>query len=134
MNDTTRQLGGAVGVAVLGTIMNNIYVRGVTTLQTALPQLPAEAQEAISSSIQAAHIVANDPRMPAAARELIISTSNQAFVDGMGSAMFIGALVMAGAALLALILLPAESKRMQDEHEILVEDANASAVPVTSGD
>jgi EmrB/QacA subfamily drug resistance transporter len=134
MNDTTRQLGGAVGVAVLGTIMNNYYMQGISTLKTALPQLPAEVHEAISSSIQAAHIVANNPQVPAEARDLIISTSNQAFVTGMNSAMLIGALVMAGAAVLALVLLPAEAKRMQDEHEIRVEDANASAVPATSGD
>lgn len=134
MNDTTRQLGGALGVAVLGTIMNNSYVQGVNTLKTVLPELPATAYNAISSSIQAAHMVANNPQMPAAARDLIINTSNQAFVDGMGSAMFVGALVMAGAALLALVLLPAKAQRMPDEHEITAESPNPSVVPATSGD
>src|SRR5690606_28225644 len=40
MNDTTRQLGGALGVAVLGTIMNNAYQKGISGLHTVLPQLP----------------------------------------------------------------------------------------------
>jgi hypothetical protein len=66
MNDTTRQLGGAMGVAVLGTIMNNTYLRGVESLKTALPIMPQEAFDFIASSIQAAHIVAADSRVPPA--------------------------------------------------------------------
>lgn len=134
MNDTTRQLGGALGIAVLGTAMNTIYMQGVSTLKTDLPQLPAAAFDTISSSIQAAHIVANNPQMPTAARDLIISTSNQAFVNGMNNAMLIGALVMFGASLLALALLPAVPTRIKDEHDIETETAPGVVVPATSGD
>jgi hypothetical protein len=118
----------------LGTVLNNLYMQGVNTLHTDLPQLPAAAFDAISSSIQAAHIVANNPQMPTAARDVIINTSNQAFVNGMGNAMFIGALVMFTAAGLALVLLPAVAKRMEDEHELAAEAANVEVIPVASGD
>ncbi|MEO8608576.1 MAG: MFS transporter [Chloroflexota bacterium] len=134
MNDTTRQLGGALGVAVLGTVLNNLYVQGVSTLHTDLPQLPAAAFDAISNSIQAAHIVANNPQMPTAARDVIINTSNQAFVTGMDNAMFIGAMVMFAAALLALALLPAVATRLEDEHELAAEAAAGVVMPATSGD
>ena len=43
MNDTTRQLGGALGVAILGTVMNNVYLNEIEALRTALPQLPQQA-------------------------------------------------------------------------------------------
>lgn len=134
MNDTTRQLGGAVGVATLGTVMNSIYMQGVSTLKTDLPQLPTQAFDAISSSIQAAHIVADNPQMPTAARDLIISTANQAFVNGMNNAMLIGALVMFAASALALFLLPAVATRMKDEHELEAELEQVEVVPAPSGD
>ena len=35
MNDTTRELGAALGIAVLGTFMNNTYINGVQSIQTA---------------------------------------------------------------------------------------------------
>jgi EmrB/QacA subfamily drug resistance transporter len=127
MNDTTRQLGGALGVAVLGTIMNNVYQRGVSGLHLELPQLPETAYEAISSSIQAAHIVANNPSVPETVREVIIRTTDAAFITGMNQAMFIGALIMLGSAIFALVFLPAQATRIE-------EDAPAAeAVPVVAG-
>jgi EmrB/QacA subfamily drug resistance transporter len=133
MNDTTRQLGGALGVAVLGTIMNNAYLQGISTLRTDLPLLPDAAYEAIASSIQAAHIVANNPAVPAAAHDIIVNTANHAFIAGMNEGMFIGALIMFGASLFALVFLPAYAKRMDDE-EIPAEAAGIPASAVPSGD
>ena len=55
MNDTTRQLGGALGVAVLGTVLNQIYI----TRLNGIGNLLSPAQLASSeNSVQAAHIVA----------------------------------------------------------------------------
>jgi EmrB/QacA subfamily drug resistance transporter len=131
MNDTTRQLGGALGVAVLGTIMNNAYQKGISGLHTVLPQLPETAYEAISSSIQAAHIVANNPAVPESAREVIISTANDAFILGMNEAMLVGSLIMAAAAVFALLFLPAQATRIPDD-EVPAEVAPV-AVQVASG-
>ncbi len=134
MNDTTRQLGGALGVAVLGTFMNNTYLSGVSSLKSMMSLLPPEAYGYVSSSIQAAHIVANNPDMPAVIGNRIIEVSNQAFVSGMDDAMFIGALIMFGAAALALILLPAQARRLEDDED---ETRAPEVVPVpipSSGD
>jgi predicted MFS family arabinose efflux permease len=58
MNDTTRLLGGALGVAVLGTIMNNLYIAKINdTLSGALSSSP-QLLEAARSSIQGAHFAA----------------------------------------------------------------------------
>ncbi|RMF81340.1 MAG: DHA2 family efflux MFS transporter permease subunit [Chloroflexi bacterium] len=106
MNDTTREIGGAMGVAVLGTILNNIYIDRVGELVTQLPALPEAALEAVTESIQAAHIVAASPQVPEQAATLIVNTANSAFVEGMTDAMFIGAVIMIASGVFALVALP----------------------------
>jgi hypothetical protein len=125
MNDTTRQLGGAFGVAVLGTIANQAYMHGVETLRTTLPIPEAFAQQAelafqgISSSIQGAHMVATSlaetPLVPPDVPQMIIDTANQAFVLGMNNAMLIGSIIMICTAVLTYFILPAHVRRSQDE-------------------
>ncbi len=114
MNDTTRQLGGALGVAILGTFANAQYLAGVSNLKQQIPLMPDAGMEAIKSSIQAAHFVANDPRA-ALFKDVILKTVDTAFVDGMTHAMMVGAIVMFGGALFALVFLPAVAKRMEDD-------------------
>ena len=129
MNDTTRQLGGALGVAILGTFANSQYLAGVSDLQKQIPLMPAEGMEAIKSSIQAAHFVANDPRA-ALFKDQILKTVDTAFVNGMTHAMMIGAVVMFGGALFALVFLPAIAVRLADD-----DVPAAIGTPVTvSGD
>ncbi len=114
MNDTTRQLGGALGVAILGTFANSQYLAGVSNLKAQIPLMPDEGMEAIKSSIQAAHFVANDPRA-ALFKDVILKTVDTAFVDGMSHAMMVGAIVMFAGALFALVFLPAVATRMEDD-------------------
>lgn len=106
MNDTTRQLGGALGVAVLGTVLNGTYRTGIEKLINTLTMLPEQARDAISQSIQGAHIVAHQPQVPPIMSNLIINTTNIAFIDGMRQALFVGTAVMVLAALVALVTLP----------------------------
>ncbi len=106
MNDTTRELGTALGVAVLGTFMNNIYITGVKGSLQLIPGLPKELIEATSSSIQAAHAIAAMPQVPKIMGTLIVSTANQSFVNGMTHAMMVGAIIMACSAVFVLITLP----------------------------
>jgi EmrB/QacA subfamily drug resistance transporter len=103
MNDTTRQLGGALGVAVLGALMNGAYRNAVTHLKT-VPGVSAGMLDAILGSIQSAHIVAQKTSADLAA--VIVQTSNQAYVDGMREALLIGSIVMFVAAVAARLLLP----------------------------
>ncbi|MBZ0294837.1 MAG: hypothetical protein K8L99_19900, partial [Anaerolineae bacterium] len=114
MNDTTRQLGGALGVAVLGTILNSTYLRDIQgLLGTLSPVAPQAALDAISSSIQGAHAVATNTQVPipAAIAQNIIDTANNAFVVGMSEALLIGGLIMLVAAGLTLLILPAQVRR-----------------------
>ena len=54
MNDTTRELGGALGIAILGSIMTSAYNSDVKTKLETLTQIPAEAKEHLSDSLAVA--------------------------------------------------------------------------------
>lgn len=124
MNDTVRELGGALGVAILGSILNDHYREGVSGLGQQLPMIPAERLAAVESGIQAAHIVADFAPVPAAT-QLITDTANTAFVDGMNAAMWVAMVVMAGALVFVLAFLP--NKVQSAEEEPSADEANASA-------
>lgn len=132
MNDTTRQLGGALGVAVLGTVMANTYGSMVDAIP-GIAQMPAQALAGIESSIQGAHMVA--AQAPAAFQQAIIDGSNNAFVTGMNDAMFVAGFIMAAAAVITFILLPAVIRpSTEDDDREAAEQAEAdrqfSGVPV----
>lgn len=116
MNDMTRQLGGALGIAVLGTILNSVYRAAVQPLVESLPAaMPEAGREAILRSIQGAHLVAE--QIPAAFQstaDQIIVASSQGFLDGMKQALIIGAVVMFLSSLIALTFLPAIVRRSED--------------------
>ncbi len=58
LNDTTRLFGGALGVAVLGTIMNDIYEARINdALASSLSSSP-QLLDAVRGSIQGAHLAA----------------------------------------------------------------------------
>ncbi|MBN2074562.1 MAG: MFS transporter [Dehalococcoidales bacterium] len=104
MNDTNRQVGGALGVAVLGTLMNSTYIAKIKEVSW-FGQLTDRLVEAIRSSIQGAHIAAQnvpDGRLS----EMIINEANAAFTSGVSNALTIAAIIMAASAVVALIVLP----------------------------
>lgn len=102
MDTTNQTVGMVLGVAVLGAIMNGIYLDKVASVASALPE---GAGEAVRSSIQGAHITAAE--LPEDTAQLIVSTSNEAFTSGMVEAMLVGAIVMVGALLIVWRILPA---------------------------
>jgi EmrB/QacA subfamily drug resistance transporter len=116
MNDTTREIGGALGVAVLGTVMNNTYLGQVASLRA---QLPPEAYGAVSSSIQGAHAVAHQIGGPISG--VIVDLANKAFASGMANAMLIATFVMVGAALFTLRVLPTQIRCIEPECQEEVE-------------
>jgi hypothetical protein len=120
MNDTTRQVGGALGVAVLGTVMNDIYIDRIASLKRSLAMMPDEVFGVIESSIQAAHGVAANlpgflarenvpipPERIAVVQDQIVQTSNEAFVAGMSDALVVASILMFAAAALTFVFLPA---------------------------
>lgn len=101
VNDTTRQVGGALGVAILGSLAAGSYAAAMGPLTGGLPP---EAAAAVRDSVAGASAVAAS--IGGAAGELILDTARQAFVDAMGWTSLLGAgFALAGTAL-ALAFLP----------------------------
>jgi EmrB/QacA subfamily drug resistance transporter len=84
LNDTSREIGGAVGVALLGSILSSGYR---SAIGPALEGLPPELAEPASEGIGAAFGVAQGAGEQAPA---IIAAAKEAFVAGWVRAMWIG--------------------------------------------
>ena len=113
-NDTTRELGGALGVAVLGSVMASRYT---SEIAGSLGALPAPARSAASSSLGGATVAARD--LGGTAGDQLLDAARQAWMSGLRLAMIVGAIIIAGAALFAFIALPDQA---DDDPEFAVDD------------
>ena len=106
MNDTNRQIGGALGVAILGTLLNSSYAKSIDKIVWPSP-LPPQALTAIRGSVQGAQIVAGSVKVQSAPlAQFIVSQANQAFTSSMDHTLLIAAIIMAVAAVVVLVILP----------------------------
>ncbi len=103
VNDTTREVGGSLGVAVLGSLLASRY-RAALVLD---PSVPVAATRAAHDSLGAALGVA--AQAPGATGAVIAETARQAFVDSMGLVFLVAAAVAAGTSLLVLKVMPART-------------------------
>ena len=102
INDTVRMVGGALGVAVLGSILSSRYS---SDMASAVQGLPAPAAHAARESLGAALHVAAQSGNPALA-----GAAKNAFVGGMTGAIWIAAAIAVAGAIVALIALPARER------------------------
>jgi EmrB/QacA subfamily drug resistance transporter len=131
INDTTRLLGGTLGVAIIGSVYTSLYASRLTA---ALPAaLPAALTRSAHASIGAALAVAGALRH---AGHTTLATgvhdaATSAFFHGFSTANFVAAGVAAAGAIMALALLPAQpSLRAVDSEDRrgLVAPATVSAL------
>jgi EmrB/QacA subfamily drug resistance transporter len=99
VNDTTRQVGGAFGVAVLGSILSSAYADRLSDSQPG-PGLPDGATDGLAGALAVA------ARMPGDAGTALAAAAKEAFVQGMDVTVATGALVVAVGAVLTWWLLP----------------------------
>jgi EmrB/QacA subfamily drug resistance transporter len=114
MNNTTRQVGAALGVAILGSILNATYLARIDAVSWPA-QLPAQALEAIRSSVQGAHIVAQQVPVPQLS-QMIIDQSNEAFTAGAAHALLVSAIVLAVTAVITFFILPSRVRGPREEN------------------
>jgi DHA2 family multidrug resistance protein-like MFS transporter len=113
MNNTTRQVGAALGVAILGTILNTTYIMKIDAVKWPV-QLPVQAMEAIRKSIYGAQIVAqNVPNSQLS--QMIITQSKEAFVAGSDHALMIAAAIMVVSSIVTLLILPSRVRSPENE-------------------
>jgi EmrB/QacA subfamily drug resistance transporter len=95
VNDTTRELGGALGVAVLGSLLASKFT---DALPASISQLPEAAQTAVRSSLGGALGVANS--LPPAVGDPLEAAAKNAYVDAMSLAMVAAAVVVLATAVM----------------------------------
>ncbi|KQR96539.1 MFS transporter [Williamsia sp. Leaf354] len=94
VNDTTREFGGALGVAVLGSALSSVYAAAVVDSPT-LAGLPEPVRAAAETSVMAGVEVARG--VPAQFSEPVLAAVRDAFVDGLHQSVW----VAVGTALIA---------------------------------
>jgi EmrB/QacA subfamily drug resistance transporter len=102
VNDTTRELGGTLGVAVVGSVFASLYAAGFDGAPAAL----AGAAEPASDSIGAAFVIANELGGPGGEALRALATSG--FYDGLAAGCLVAAGVCFAGALMVLAMLPSE--------------------------
>lgn len=101
ISETGSELGGALGIALLGSLGTAIYRADV---DGALPAtVPAEASQEIRDTLGGA--VDASTRLPGEAGGAVLDTAYAAFIDGMQAVGVISAIVTATVAVLAAVLL-----------------------------
>ncbi|MGA9278153.1 MFS transporter, partial [Ilumatobacter sp.] len=101
MNDTTRELGGALGVAVLGSILTSQYTSGISA---AVSTLPEEARGIANSGLSGALMVSG--HTGGGGGDSLAAAATQAFLDGFSVAAIVASAVLLAAAIAARFLLP----------------------------
>jgi EmrB/QacA subfamily drug resistance transporter len=115
VNDTTRELGGALGVAVLGSVLTSVYKSNLHV--EALHLLPAQAAQATASLGGALGVQHLGP---------VAEAAKSAFMDGMSAAAIAGAVVTALATLLAWRFIPRD-------HELAMQHDVYEVIPAEVG-
>ncbi len=101
MNDVVRQVGGAFGVAIIGSVINSVYSDRMTG---ATAGLPPQAAGPAGDSVGAA--LAVSAQLGGETGTLLISAARSAFVDAMGIAALLAAAVAFAGALLVRRFMP----------------------------
>ncbi|QXE34517.1 MFS transporter [Streptomyces sp. GMY02] len=99
--ETGQEFGGALGMAVLGSLGTAVYRRDLA--DSASAGLPADALETARETLGGATVVA--AQLPGKAGESLLGLAQEAFVHGMRIASAGGALLLIAAAVLAATLL-----------------------------
>ncbi|WP_245689781.1 hypothetical protein [Streptomyces chattanoogensis] len=91
MNDTTREVGSAIGIALMGSVYGSHYR---DALPSSIDQLPPHAAESVRDSAAAGLQVAQQagPQGPALAQAV-----KDAFISGLSASLVVAVIVLAGA-------------------------------------
>jgi EmrB/QacA subfamily drug resistance transporter len=119
MNDVSRELGGALGIAVLGSLLNTAYRTGV---EQHTSTLPAALADNARGSLGAAQAISQRLGAPD-----IANHANNAFVHGISLALVTGAVTLIAGAIFVALRAPGRA-----EYKAEVGEAVPDLVPAES--
>jgi EmrB/QacA subfamily drug resistance transporter len=118
VNDTTRLIGGTLGVAVIGSVFSSLYQRRITYELAGTP-LPHPALDTVKESLQGGLAVAqhlNERGSPLG--DTVQSVTTNAFLHGLHAGCVVAAVVAAVGAIATAIALPS---RPPGEETVVVD-------------
>jgi EmrB/QacA subfamily drug resistance transporter len=129
VNDATRELGGTLGVAVIGSVFASLYIHGLEASPAAavVPAgVLAQSKESVGAALLGArHLAASDPH----AAGLLTQAARHAFFDGFQAGCLVAAGVALVGAVFVAVVLPARPTEVP-EPEPLDSALSAAASPV----
>ena len=90
VNDVSRELGGALGIATIGSVVSSLYRSNIDTALVGI--VPAEVAEVAAESVGVAKVAAQ--ALPPETASVVVEAANQAFVDEMVSRFQISAIIL----------------------------------------
>ncbi len=101
MNDTARELGSALGIAIFGSLLNQGYRDGMAEAVAGLPP-------AIADRVLASIAFTGSPEIAqfGEAGKQLVAQARQAFVGGVSDAVLVGAVILVAGAVGVAILAP----------------------------
>jgi EmrB/QacA subfamily drug resistance transporter len=122
VNDTTRQVGGAVGVAVVGSVFSSIYGAQIVDGTAGAP-IPPSLLDGIKDSLGFALNVA--ARLGGEAGAQLADVAKAAFVDGFHAGLIVGGVMAALGAVAVVIWLPPRAREEDIESQQAEYQASA---------
>jgi DHA2 family multidrug resistance protein-like MFS transporter len=113
MSETSTELGGALGIAILGSIGVAVYRSQLT-----LPSLPAHAAAAARDTLGGAIAVAG--QLPAGTSDAVRAAARDAFTSGLHVVGLISAAIAVTLAIMALIALRVTGNQVDEEYDVQI--------------
>ena len=131
VNDTTRELGGALGIAIIGSLLTSVYATKVGDFLDGKP-IPTPVKDQIEQSLGYA-LAVGKRGFPE-----LVDVAKSAYVDGMHVGLLVAAVVAMIGALVSLVWLPARAAPVAEEPEPAANGATTDAgygpIPGTGAD
>lgn len=104
MTNTSREIGGVLGIALLGTILSTQLKSSMSGSLAEIPGLDGRTADGIAAA--AGHLQFDPHRLPAQLQASVGQAFSDAFMSGFKLALLFGAAVLASAAVVAWIFIP----------------------------
>jgi EmrB/QacA subfamily drug resistance transporter len=123
VNDTARELGSVLGIAVLGSALNDAYRSGMADAVTGLPSAVAER---VLSSVSFVKLGGDRLDQLGPAGERLVAAAQQSFLDAASTAFLVAAAGLFAGAVVAALWAPRrpETQPSRPEDQVPVETAS----------
>ncbi|KPI24955.1 drug resistance transporter, EmrB/QacA subfamily [Actinobacteria bacterium OV320] len=127
-NDTALELGGSLGIAILGSLLGTAYRDELTDLVGGnLPATALEtAKDSVGGGLAVAEQVAKDPAGGAQQAQALVEAVHEAFAHGVAQTSLVGGIIMAAGTLIVFAVLPGRKASVDTEGSEGAEEPTGS--------